>query len=142
MRNTAVQNQLPVFCAVEAMIQEGGIATTAINYYELGKQTAAQAVRVLEGESASEIPVEFQENMDVVVNNTFAQESASLFLRKLLISSHSLLKNNKAADGTWMLFAAFLTKERLKHMFSAWFRTIQGAVTLGILWALWCSAYI
>ena len=74
VRNTAVQNQLPVFCAVEAMIQEGGIATTAINYYELGKQTAAQAVRVLEGESASEIPVEFQENMDVVVNNTFAQE--------------------------------------------------------------------
>ncbi len=35
-----------------------------------------------------------------------------------------------------MLFAAFLTKERLKHMFSAWFWTIQGAVTLGILWGV------
>lgn len=74
VRNAAVQNQVPVFCAVEAMIQEGGIATTAIDYYELGKQTARQAVRVLEGEKASDIPVEYQENMGIVVNNTFAQE--------------------------------------------------------------------
>ena len=60
VKNAAVQNQLPVFCAVEAMIQEGGIATTAINYYELGKQTAAQAVKILEGGSASQMPVEFR----------------------------------------------------------------------------------
>ncbi len=74
VKNAAVQNQLPVFCAVEAMIQEGGIATTAINYYELGKQTAAQAVKILEGGSASQMPVEFQENMSIVVNDTFAKE--------------------------------------------------------------------
>lgn len=69
----AVDNQLPVFCAVEAMIQEGGIATTAINYYDLGKQTAAQAVRVLNGEKASDIAVETQENCGLVVNKTFAE---------------------------------------------------------------------
>lgn len=69
----AVDNQLPVFCAVEAMIQEGGIATTAINYYDLGKQTAAQAVRILNGEKASEIAVETQENCGLVVNKTFAE---------------------------------------------------------------------
>lgn len=74
VRNAAVQGQVPVFCAVEAMIQEGGIATTAIDYYELGKQTAKQAVRILDGEKASDIPVEYQENMGIVVNNTFAQE--------------------------------------------------------------------
>lgn len=73
VNNIAVENQLPVFCAVEAMIQEGGIATTAINYYDLGKQTAAQAVRILNGESASEIPVENQENCGLVVNKTFAE---------------------------------------------------------------------
>lgn len=68
----AVENQIPVFCAVEAMIAEGGIATTAIDYYELGKQTAAQAVRVLEGETASEIAVETQKECAMVVNETFA----------------------------------------------------------------------
>lgn len=73
VNNTAVENQLPVFCAVEQMIKEGGIATTGINYYELGKQTAAQAVRILNGEKASDIPVEYQEKASVVVNKTFAE---------------------------------------------------------------------
>ncbi len=73
VNNVAVEYQLPVFCAVEAMIQEGGIATTAINYYDLGQQTAAQAVRILNGESPADIPVESQENCDLVVNQTFAE---------------------------------------------------------------------
>lgn len=68
----AVENQIPVFCAVEAMIAEGGIATTAIDYYELGKQTAAMAVRVLNGEAASEMSVETQKDCALVVNETFA----------------------------------------------------------------------
>lgn len=73
VNGTAVENQLPVFCAVEAMIQEGGIATAAINYYNLGKQTAAQAVRIFEGEIAANIPVETQEEFGLVVNKTFAE---------------------------------------------------------------------
>ena len=73
VNSTAVDNQIPVFCAVEAMIQEGGIATTAIDYYELGKQTAAQAVRVLNGESAADIAVETQKDCALVVNKTFAE---------------------------------------------------------------------
>ena len=73
VNSAAVENQIPVFCAVEAMIQEGGIATTAINYYELGKQTAVQAVRVLNGEAASEIAVETQKECALVVNKTFAE---------------------------------------------------------------------
>ena len=73
VNQAAVENQIPVFCAVEAMIAEGGIATTAIDYYELGKQTAAMAVRVLNGESASEIAVETQKDCALVVNKTFAE---------------------------------------------------------------------
>ena len=73
VNQAAVENQIPVFCAVEAMIAEGGIATTAIDYYELGKQTAAMAVRVLNGESASEIAVETQKECALVVNKTFAE---------------------------------------------------------------------
>ena len=69
----AVENQIPVFCGVEAMIQEGGIATTAINYYNLGKQTADMAVRCLNGEAASEMPVETQKECALVVNKTFAE---------------------------------------------------------------------
>ena len=73
VNSVAVENQLPVFCAVEDMIKEGGIATTAVDYYELGKQTAAQAVRILKGEKASEIAVETQKEFALVVNETFAK---------------------------------------------------------------------
>lgn len=73
VNSTAVDNQIPVFCAVSAMIEEGGIATKAVDYYELGKQTAAQAVRVLNGEKASEIPVEMQKEFALVINETFAK---------------------------------------------------------------------
>lgn len=73
VNQTAVANKLPVFCAVEAMIQEGGIATYAIDYYALGKQTAAQAVRILEGENASEVAVETQKEFALVINETFAK---------------------------------------------------------------------
>ena len=73
VNKTAVDNQIPVFCAVEAMIEEGGIATNAIDYYELGKQTAAQAVRIIEGENASDIAVETQKECALVINETFAK---------------------------------------------------------------------
>lgn len=73
VNRTAVENQLPVFAAVEAMIQEGAIATTAINYYDLGVQTADMAVRILEGASAAETPVETQKEFSLVVNKTFAE---------------------------------------------------------------------
>ena len=73
VNQTAVANKLPVFCAVEAMIKEGGIATYAIDYYELGKQTAAQAVRILNGEKASDIAVETQKEFALVINETFAK---------------------------------------------------------------------
>lgn len=49
------------------------ISTAAINYYELGKQTAEMAVRVLEGESASAVVVETQKECALVVNKTFAE---------------------------------------------------------------------
>lgn len=73
VNSAAVENQIPVFAAVAAMVEEGGVATKAVDYYELGKQTAAQAVRVLNGESASEIPVETQKDFALVVNEKFAK---------------------------------------------------------------------
>ncbi len=43
----ATPAKLPVFCGEEGMVQQGGLATYGLNYYELGKQTGAMAVRIL-----------------------------------------------------------------------------------------------
>ena len=73
VNSKAVEYQIPVYAGVDAMVKEGAIATPCIDYYELGKQTAAQAVRILNGEAASDIAVEYQKEFALVVNKTFAE---------------------------------------------------------------------
>lgn len=40
-------NKIPVICGEDGMVQSGGLCTYGINYFELGKKTAAMAVEIL-----------------------------------------------------------------------------------------------
>lgn len=42
---------IPVICAEEGMVNNGGTATYGLSYYNLGKLTATQAVKILKGEA-------------------------------------------------------------------------------------------
>ena len=56
----ANENKIPCIVGEEGMIDAGGLATYGINYKELGKMTANQAVRILkDGEDISKMPIEF-----------------------------------------------------------------------------------
>ena len=44
------------------------MATIGIDYYQLGRQTADIAHRVLQGEDPAEISIEYQSEMTVVLN--------------------------------------------------------------------------
>ncbi|MDI9461362.1 MAG: ABC transporter substrate-binding protein [Saccharofermentanales bacterium] len=51
----------------------GGTATIGISYYDLGRQTADQALKILTGEKkASEIAVGFADNLELFVNQEYA----------------------------------------------------------------------
>lgn len=64
-----VPAKIPVFCGEQGMVELGGLATYGINYYELGKQTAIQAVAILkEGKKPAEMPIEYLSNGDLHVN--------------------------------------------------------------------------
>lgn len=53
-------NGLPVICGEEGMVDNGGLATYGIDYYELGKLTGKQAVKIIEGTAATaEMPIEY-----------------------------------------------------------------------------------
>ncbi len=61
--------KLPVFCGEQGMTELGGLATYGINYYELGKQTAKQAVAILkERKKPADMPIEYLANGDLYVN--------------------------------------------------------------------------
>lgn len=70
----ATPAKIPVFCGEQGMTEMGGLATYGINYYELGKQTAKQAVAILkEGKNPADMPIEYLANGDLYVNIENAQ---------------------------------------------------------------------
>ena len=58
---------LPTIVGESGMVGNGALATYGINYYELGKTTAAMAVKILKGEAEpATMPVEYQTDEDVL----------------------------------------------------------------------------
>ena len=77
MRNVAMvanQAKLPVICGEDGMVVKGGLATYGINYYELGKLTAQQAVQILrDGAKPSEMPIQYVNKFDFSYNKETAE---------------------------------------------------------------------
>lgn len=70
----ALENKIPVIVGEEGMCKAGGLATYGINYYELGKQTAKMAVKILKGEAKpATMPIEYLDTCDFVVNEETAK---------------------------------------------------------------------
>jgi putative ABC transport system substrate-binding protein len=66
-------NLIPFFASDDPSIEKGGIACLGFNYYDVGYQTGEMAVRILEGESAEDIPVELGETFSYTVNTAAAE---------------------------------------------------------------------
>ena len=54
----AMDANLPIYVGADSMVKDGGLATVGIDYTVLGKQTAAMAIRIMNGESIANNPVE------------------------------------------------------------------------------------
>lgn len=76
------------------MVGNGALATYGINYYELGKTTAAMAVQILKGEMEPSImPIEYQtdENVLEVAINTETAEKLGITIPDDLAKTATLL---------------------------------------------------
>lgn len=60
--------RLPLIAGEDQSVENGALATIGIDYYQLGRQTADIAHRVLQGEDPAEISIEYQSEMTVVLN--------------------------------------------------------------------------
>lgn len=64
-----------VVCAEEAMLSKGAIGTYGVNYYELGKNTARQADKILKGEEKPEnMPIEYLKKSKFTLNNEIIEK--------------------------------------------------------------------
>lgn len=74
---TMVANDLkiPTIVGEEGMVENGGLATQSISYYELGRKTGEQAVKILKGEAkTADMPIEYVPGDAISVNEDTAKE--------------------------------------------------------------------
>ena len=66
---TALQNGLPVICGEVNLISKGATGTFGMDYFELGKLTAKQAIKILDGKGKPEsMPIEYLQNAKLSLN--------------------------------------------------------------------------
>ena len=69
----AVEAKMPVICGESGMVMSGGLATLGLDYYDLGYQAGLMAIRVLEGEDISKMPIEGASEFVYCINGDFAE---------------------------------------------------------------------
>lgn len=73
----ANENGIPVICGESGMVENGGLATYGINYYELGKMTGIQATKILAGQSnPADMPIEYLDSskLEISINKKTAEK--------------------------------------------------------------------
>lgn len=69
----AEENKVPLFMGEASALKVGGIGTVGIDYFNLGKQTAEMAAKVLAGSSPQDMPVEEQKDPKLIINKAGAE---------------------------------------------------------------------
>ncbi|ASW43020.1 ABC transporter substrate-binding protein [Clostridium isatidis] len=68
----AVENNVPILGAEEAVVDVGGLCSIGIDYFKLGKETAFKAVEILEGKKPAEIKISTLDDMSIKINREIA----------------------------------------------------------------------
>lgn len=66
---------LPVIVGEVGMVDQGGLASYSVDYYELGKITAQMAVEILkDGKKPADMPIRYQQNFELIINKEVAEQ--------------------------------------------------------------------
>lgn len=65
---------IPIIGAEEAHVKAGALATTGIDYYKLGEQTANVAVEIINGKDPKDIPISTLNDTQLVINTDAAKK--------------------------------------------------------------------
>ena len=73
--SAADSNGIPIFPAVDTMVEEGGLATVGLDQYELGRLTGEIVVAILNGESEpATTPIQYLDQGKVIINEEKAKQ--------------------------------------------------------------------
>ncbi|UDE95365.1 ABC transporter substrate-binding protein [Carnobacterium viridans] len=73
--SAADSNLIPVFPAVDTMVEEGGLATVGLDQYELGRLTGEMVVAILNGDAdPSTTPIRYLDQGNIIINEEKAEQ--------------------------------------------------------------------
>lgn len=84
--------KIPLYTGDTDSVARGAIASLGFNYYELGKQTGEQVVRILQGDKIADIPVVFAKGSDLYVNKKTAAMIGVTFSDTLLQKAKKVIE--------------------------------------------------
>lgn len=86
---------IPVFAADTATVERGAVAALGFNYYNHGRQTGKMVVRILEGASTADMPVETMDTLDLFVNPAAAERMGITLSDDLIQEAKEVVKSDK-----------------------------------------------
>ena len=79
------ENKIPLFAAVLDAVSKGAVAAVALDYYKLGRQTGAMALKILQGKAQiSALPVEAGKETQLYINPKQAKKMGVKFPETVL----------------------------------------------------------
>lgn len=86
----ANQAKIPLIAADTDVVKRGAVAALGLNYYDLGRQTGKQVVRILKGESPGAIASETSSTFELNLSRSAAQKQGVVFSDELLKSAQKV----------------------------------------------------
>ena len=84
--------RIPFFAMDVATVKRGAVAALGVDFYELGKNAAKKAVRVLEGEKPEDIPISLAEKFFVWINLKAANDFGLTIPKEVLDKADNVIK--------------------------------------------------
>lgn len=84
--------QIPLIASDTDSVARGALAALGINYYDLGRQTGALVVRILQGEDPGTIQPEASSNLRLFLNATAAEKQGVTLSAELLDTATEVLR--------------------------------------------------
>ncbi|MCL2437559.1 MAG: ABC transporter substrate-binding protein [Coriobacteriia bacterium] len=74
----SLESGVPVIPGASTMVEEGGLATAGVDYYELGRVTAVMAIELLHGADPATMPVRIMTDESTIVINGEVAEALGI----------------------------------------------------------------
>ena len=74
------------------LLEQGGLASYAANYYEIGRQASRLVDKIIKGEKPADIPVEQPTRFELVINRRTARSLGLTIPPSILLKAERLIE--------------------------------------------------